>query len=242
MVLAKYGENTELDEDASGNTVIRNTATGTEVLLADFVDNVGSFGSAANRIDGESFFDQLNANSVETSTVIDSDDATSYDVGDDLASGAFSDGDNNGTYTLPNPSDGIEVGSVNTQEVGITTPGGTDYTADEATHFASSYTPIDDDSTGVAYDGDGLAQAHINLTVRAGSNSIASALLYGNLTGLDLSGVVAQDGDFAFDAVNSDVTGTTGTDGNISVSFRDGMIEIENRSGSGIAVSYSLIG
>jgi len=120
MVLAKYGENTELDEDASGNTVIRNTATGTEVLLADFVDIVGSFGSAANRIDGESFFDQLNANSVETSTVIDSDDATSYDVGDDLASGAFSDGDNDGTYTLPNPDDGIEVGSVNTDELTLT--------------------------------------------------------------------------------------------------------------------------
>lgn len=141
MVLAKYGENTELDEDASGNTVIRNTATGTEVLLADFVDIVGSFGSAANRIDGESFFDQLNANSVETSTVIDSDDATSYDVGDDLASGAFSDGDNDGTYTLPNPDDGIEVGSVNTEEVDT----GTTFISDQET-------PSVDDTSTVIFD------------------------------------------------------------------------------------------
>ena len=69
MVLAKYGENTELDEDANGNTIIRNTATGTEVLLADFVDIVGSFGSASNRVDGESFFDQVNANQIDAGSV-----------------------------------------------------------------------------------------------------------------------------------------------------------------------------
>jgi len=66
MVLAKYGENTEIDENAAGDTVIRNTATGTEVLLSDFVDIVGGVGSSSNRVGGTSFFDGLDANSVNT--------------------------------------------------------------------------------------------------------------------------------------------------------------------------------
>jgi len=68
MVLAKYGENTEIDENAAGDTVIRNTATGTEVLLSDFVDIVGGVGSSSNRVGGTSFFDGLDANSVNTDT------------------------------------------------------------------------------------------------------------------------------------------------------------------------------
>jgi len=66
MVLAKYGDNTEIDENAGGDTVIRNTATGTEILLADFVDIVGGVGSSSNRVSGTSYFDGLDANSVTT--------------------------------------------------------------------------------------------------------------------------------------------------------------------------------
>lgn len=57
-----------------------------------------------------------NVDSVNTATIVDSDDGETYDVGDDLADagGAFTDGDDDGLYTLPSDNDGIDVGSVNT--------------------------------------------------------------------------------------------------------------------------------
>jgi len=222
MVLAKYGENTELDEDANGNTIIRNTATGTEVLLADFVDIVGSFGSASNRVDGESFFDQVNANSLETGTVIDSDTSTSYDVGDDLASGAFSDADNDGTYTLPDANDGIDVGSVNTDSVAIAdtlATQGLAYTmsfgrplSDPSSTSSATFERIADMVGGVPPYGEAPAGATLqgNLVVNASSVPSGETGSYRvEMLNLDVGGGAAVD---ELDSITVDVTDSNTTE------------------------------
>jgi len=77
--LAELGQNTEIDENSNGETVIRNTQTGTEVRLADFVDVVGPLGDSSNPVAGTSHFESLNTDRAsigETSTRIFSTDQT----------------------------------------------------------------------------------------------------------------------------------------------------------------------
>lgn len=56
---AALGEYTELVENNAGESILRNTNTGTEVKLADFIDIVGPLGSESNPVAGTSHFEAL---------------------------------------------------------------------------------------------------------------------------------------------------------------------------------------
>jgi len=66
--LAELGQNTEIDENSSGETIIRNTQTGTEVRLADFVDIVGPLGDSSNPVAGTSHFESVNTEDATVDT------------------------------------------------------------------------------------------------------------------------------------------------------------------------------
>jgi hypothetical protein len=66
--IQQLGTNTELDEDANGVTILRNTATGTEIRLDDFVDIVGGFGEDGNPISGTSYFEAISTDQVNAGT------------------------------------------------------------------------------------------------------------------------------------------------------------------------------
>jgi len=68
--LAELGQNTEIDENSSGETIIRNTQTGTEIRLADFVDIVGPLGDSSNPIAGTSHFESLSADVASIGNVV----------------------------------------------------------------------------------------------------------------------------------------------------------------------------
>lgn len=69
--LAELGQNTEIDENRNGETIIRNTQTGTEIRLTDFVDVVGPLGDSSNPVPGESHFESVNTGKITISDEID---------------------------------------------------------------------------------------------------------------------------------------------------------------------------
>lgn len=75
-------------------------------------NQVGTIGSAGNLVDIEA--EDVSATSVDTATIIDSDDGTTYDVGDDLAGGGAlvdsgTDTDGGDDYQMPNAADNIDL-------------------------------------------------------------------------------------------------------------------------------------
>jgi len=58
---------------------------------------------------------------LSTASITDIDDGTKYDVGDDLAKGAFTDEDEDGVYTLPQPSDEISLSGLTADTAELTT-------------------------------------------------------------------------------------------------------------------------
>jgi len=76
--LAELGQNTEIDENSSGETIIRNTQTGTEVRLADFVDIVGPLGDSSNPVTGTSHFKSV---STDIAQIGDAEAITQIDYG-----------------------------------------------------------------------------------------------------------------------------------------------------------------
>lgn len=81
---AALGDFTELVENDAGESVLRNTDTGTEIKLADFIDIVGPLGSESDPVAGTSHFEALSAESSLTKskgatiTVWKSDGGTVY--------------------------------------------------------------------------------------------------------------------------------------------------------------------
>lgn len=66
----ELGQNTELDEDANGDTVLRNTANGTSVKLANFIDIVGgSLGDTGDRVPGTSYFENIDVGELDADTL-----------------------------------------------------------------------------------------------------------------------------------------------------------------------------
>jgi len=60
MVLGKLGENTEIDEDSNGNTVLRNTKTGVAITLAQAVELAnGGLGSDSQPVPNTSHFEAV---------------------------------------------------------------------------------------------------------------------------------------------------------------------------------------
>ena len=64
--ILELGDNSEINEDSEGDTVIRNTETGTSIKLTSFIDVVGAgLGEDSNRI-SESFFEALDSTTLTT--------------------------------------------------------------------------------------------------------------------------------------------------------------------------------
>tara|TARA_Y100000593_G_scaffold499_1_gene970 strand:- start:4 stop:387 length:384 start_codon:yes stop_codon:yes gene_type:complete len=61
-------------------------------------------------------------------------------------------------------------------------------------------------------------------------------------TGSSLAITTIWEGSGQFDVSTSDVTGSTGTDTNVTVAVQSGTIKIENRIGASVTFYYSFIG
>jgi len=109
---AAGGGNFVVAKDTNANTVLLqyNPSMNAWEYAGD-VDMGGSDITNANAIESTT----VDSDAVGTPTIIDTEDGTNYDVGDQLV--GFGDADGNGTYELPNATDGIDVGSVNTDAI-----------------------------------------------------------------------------------------------------------------------------
>jgi len=148
----------DTDGAAGGGNFVIAKDTNANTVLLQYNPSTDAFEYAA---DVDLSANAVTAGTLETATVIDTDDGTSYDVGDDLASGAFTDPDTDGTYTLPDPSDGIDVASVATPTV-IDTDDGTSYDVGDDLATGGAFTDDDSDSVyTLPQDGDGILVASV---------------------------------------------------------------------------------
>ena len=79
------------------------------------------------------------------------------------------------------------------------------------------------------------------VTCRTGA-SVATALIGGRAASSPAATILSQGGAFTIAVSTSDVSGSTGTDGQVTVSIRDGVIEFENRAGGALTISLLVIG
>jgi len=111
---AAGGGNFVIAKDTNANTVLLQYNPSTDAWeYAGDVDMGGGDIMNANAIESTT----VDSDAVGTPTIIDTEDGTNYDVGDQLV--GFGDSNGDGTYELPNATDGIDVESVNTGEATI---------------------------------------------------------------------------------------------------------------------------
>jgi hypothetical protein len=130
--------------------------------------------------------------------------------------------------------------SVDTELTQLTTPGGTNWSTSAQEVRGGKETFIDDDDT-ATFTTDEIDGFTAIVQVRSGSD-VSVAIIGGRTSGTSTSTIVVQNGTPTIDVTSSDVTGTTGTDGNVTVSIRQGVFEIENRAGGGITCDITIIG
>ena len=108
---AAGGGNFVIAKDTNANTVLLQYNPSTDAWeYAGDVDMGGGDITNANAIESTT----VDSDAVGTPTIIDTEDGTNYDVGDQLV--GFGDSNGDGTYELPNATDGIDVESVNTEQ------------------------------------------------------------------------------------------------------------------------------
>ena len=111
---AAGGGNFVIAKDTNANTVLLQYNPSTDAWeYAGDVDMGGGDITNANAIESTT----VDSDAVGTPTIIDTEDGTNYDVGDQLV--GFGDADGDGTYELPNATDGIDVESVKTEDAVI---------------------------------------------------------------------------------------------------------------------------
>ena len=79
------------------------------------------------------------------------------------------------------------------------------------------------------------------VTCRTGA-SVATALIGGRAASSPAATILSQGGAFTIAVSTSDVSGSTGTDGQVTVSVRDEVIEFENRAGGTLTIALLVIG
>lgn len=131
--------------------------------------------------------------------------------------------------------------AISTEKASITTPGAANWTSGEIGFRAAESSVISDDSTATFYDDTTIQMLRLTITFRASGTNLATAIIHGRATSSPTATVVTQAGTNTVEVTTSDVSGTTGTDGNLTVSIRDGVVEVENRTGGVIVLNIEMV-
>lgn len=102
---------------------------------------------------------------------------------------------------------------------------------------------ITDDATATILSGLGLNASVMYLSYGGGSGAYNNGMAIISFINVDATSnafIVVQGGNWTIALTTADVTGTTGTDGNITVSIRSGIVEVENRAGGTLGLRWDI--
>ena len=110
--------------------------------------------------------------------------------------------------------------------------------------IASGAAQIADDGVATIYSGTQAGAFFIVLSAQQGGAGApqATALLSARVASGPSVNIISQAGGITYEVTTLDVAGTTGTDARITVSIREGIVEIENRSGAIINITGFMVG
>jgi len=115
-------------------------------------------------------------------------------------------------------------------------------TAGTSSTYTGRVTSIGLNDTVTLIDAQKALSGSIWVTIKQGEN-IATALIVFAADGAPNAIIASQGGTITIDVTTDDVTGSTGVEGNVTLSFRaNGVIEVENMAGADLDVRYTIMG